>query len=247
MSGPGFSVIVPTMNMAQFLPDAIASIRRQGLPVAEILVVDSGSTDGTAAVVAAHVEAGLPIRRIEAGCAGPGQARNIGLAQARGEIIAFLDADDLWPADKLERQYARLEAAPALEMVSGFVRYFDRLDPDTLAPAADSRSETLFHVHLGACLYRRRLFDRIGGFDESLLYSEDVDLLLRIREQAIPFTILRAVTLYYRRHAGSMMVQPNPRKQLDFRRAVALSLGRRRALGLAGDLPAFERFVEPAP
>jgi glycosyltransferase involved in cell wall biosynthesis len=246
MMAGDISVIIPALNMARFLPDAVASVCRQAIPVMEILVVDPGSTDGTAETVDALAESGAPIRRIEAAPCGPGPARNLGLAQACGRLIAFIDADDVWPADKLARQGARLDAAPEVDLVSGFVRYFDELDPATLAPADGSRTETLFHVHLGACLYRRSVFDRIGGFDESLRYSEDVDLLLRIRERAIPFTILRAVTLYYRRHAGSMTIQPDPRRALDFSRTVALSLMRRRALGLEGDLRPFESFVEPA-
>ena len=247
MTTGDISVIIPALNMAQFLPDAVASIRRQAVPVAEILVIDPGSTDGTADVIATLAGSGLPIRRIEADPCGPGPARNLGLAQASSGLIAFIDADDIWPADKLVRQAARLDAAPDVDMVSGFVRYFEDLDPVSLAPVEGSRTETFFHVHLGTCLYRRGLFDRIGGFDERLRYSEDVDLLLRIREQAIPFTILRAVTLYYRRHPGSMTVQPDPRRALDFSRAVAFSMARRRALGLVGDLPPFEGFVEPAP
>ena len=91
--------------------------------------------------------------------------------------------------------------------MSGFVRYFDVLDRDRLAPAENSRIETLFHVHLGACLYRREVFERIGTFSETLMYSEDVDLLLRVREAEIDFTILRGIMLYYRRHADSMMAQ----------------------------------------
>ena len=239
------SVIIPAFNMARFLPDAIASIARQGVPVAEILVIDPGSTDGTADTVAALTAAGAPIRYIPAENCDPGPARNLGLAQAVGDVIAFLDADDLWPAGKLERQGDRLDAEPAVEMVSGFVRYFEELDPATLAPVEGSRIETLFHVHLGACLYRRSVFDRVGGFDPSLRFSEDVDLLQRIREQAIPFTILRAVTLFYRKHPASMMVQPDPRRTVDFRRSIALSVMRRRKLGQAGDLPPLEASLEP--
>jgi GT2 family glycosyltransferase len=105
--------------------------------------------------------------------------------------------------------------------------------------------ETLFHVHLGACLYRRRVFDRVGGFDPTLRFSEDVDLLQRIREQGIPLTILRAVTLYYRKQPASRRVQPDPRRTLDFRRSVALSVMRRRKLGQLGELPPLEAYLEP--
>ncbi|MBS0560011.1 MAG: glycosyltransferase family 2 protein [Proteobacteria bacterium] len=239
------SVVIPCARMAHFLPDAIGSVMRQDVPVAEILVVDAGPSAETQAVCAGLAASGAPLRVIEAAPCHPGVARNLALAEARGEIIAFLDADDLWPAGKLARQCARLDATPGVGMVSGHVAYFDRLDPARLAPAADARVETVLHVHLGACLYRREVLTRLGGFDPGLRYSEDVDLLLRLREAAIPFTILRATTLYYRRHAGQMMQAADPRREGDFRRALTLSLARRRRLGLRGELPPLESHLEP--
>jgi glycosyltransferase involved in cell wall biosynthesis len=236
------SVIIPCSRMARFLPDVIGSNRRQAVAVDEILVVDDGldpATDATCATLAA------PIRVIHTDPCHPGVARNRGLAEARGDVIGFLDADDLWPASKLGRQCARLDADPEVDMVSGHITYFDRLDPDRLAPAADARTETVLFVHLGACLFRRRLFDRIGAFDPSLRFAEDVDLFLRLREQAVPFVILRAVTLYYRRHEGQMMQSRDPRQEPDFRRAVMLSFQRRRRLGMIRELPLFETYLEP--
>jgi len=240
------SVVMPCARMAHFLPDAVGSVMRQDVPVAEILVVDVGPDAETQSVCAGLALAGAPVCAIEAPPCHPGVARNLALAEARGEIVAFLDADDLWPAGKLARQCARLAAAPGVDMVSGHVAYFDRLDPARLAPAADARVETVLHVHLGACLYRRALLARLGGFEPGLRYGEDVDLLLRMREAAIPFTILRAVTLYYRRHAGQMMLADDPRREGDFRRALMLSMARRRRLGIADELPPLESHLEPA-
>jgi glycosyltransferase involved in cell wall biosynthesis len=244
----GVSVIMPTVNMGRFLPDAVASIARQGCTVAEIVMVDSASVDGTPDIIAQLRKDGAPIRMIESDAQAPSVARNEGIAAARGDVIAFLDADDLWPQGKLARQLGYLQAFPGKGMVTGFVRYFDVLDRARLAPAEDSRIETLFHVHVGACVYRRAVFERIGTFDETLLYSEDVDLLLRVREVGIDFTILRAIMLYYRKHPNSMMAQKNPRRSADFRRAVALSMARRRARGLPPiDLDRFESFIEAVP
>lgn len=240
------SVIIPSLNMAQFLPDAIASIARQSRAVTEIIVVDSYSTDGTADVVHRHKQSGVPIRVMQTGQSGPGAARNVGIASANCDFISFLDADDLWPEGKLVRQLDYLSTFATKGMVSGLVCYFDILDPLRLAPASASRTETLFHVHLGACIYRRSVLERIGTFDESLLYAEDVDLLLRLREAGIDFTILRAVMLYYRKHGASMMAQKNPRKSADFKRVVAKSVIRRRSAGMpAVDLNSFEAFFEP--
>lgn len=232
--------------MARFLPDAIASIARQDRPATEVIIIDSGSTDETADVVKHHIKEGIPIRFIEHERGGPGTIRNVGLAVARCEIIAFLDADDLWPEGKLRRQLDYLDAFGTKGMVSGFVRYFDVLDPVTLAPADNARTETIFNVHLGACVYRRWVFDRIGIFDESQHYSEDFDFMLRVREAGIDFTILRAVTLYYRKHAASMTTQAYSRRLADFHHAVARSIARRRAGGMqASDLKLFESYLEP--
>lgn len=242
---PRVSVIIPNRDMGRFLPDALASIARQAVPVAEILVVDAGSSDDSLAVIAGLAASDPRVRLLHSQAANPSGVRNCGLAEATGEVIAFLDADDLWPEDKLARQLARLAAAPAVDVVSGFVQYFDRLDPASLAPAADSRVETLFHVHLGAALFRRSVFDAVGGFDESLRYSEDVDLLLRIREADTPMTILRARTLYYRRHDASLMSQADPAKERDFKRTLAGSLMRRRRRGVVTPLAPFETLIEP--
>lgn len=240
----GVSVVIPNLNMGRFLPDALASIFRQAEPVHEILLVDAGSEDNSLDIMAGLAARHAQVRLLHSDQRNPSAVRNRGIEAATGDVIAFLDADDLWPADKLSRQLARLRGAPPVSVVSGFVQYFDRLDPEALAPAADSRTEILFHVHLGAAVFRRAVFDEIGLFDASLLYSEDVDLLLRIREADIPMTILRARTLYYRRHDASLMARTTPAKERDFKRVIAGSLMRRRRKG-AGPLPPFETLIEP--
>jgi glycosyltransferase involved in cell wall biosynthesis len=242
---PRISVIIPAFQMGHFLRDAVASIRRQQPAVSEMIVIDAGSTDQTSNVVRQLAAEGAPVRLMELDRCPPGTARNAGLNSASGDLIAFLDADDLWPANKLTRQFGYLEAHPEMSAVSGFVTYFDQLDGATLMPAAAARVETMFGVHVGAWLYRREIFERVGTFDESFLYSEDVDLLMRIREKGLPFTILRDVTLYYRRHPNSMMSQSNPRRHRDFRMAVARSLARRREQSAApADLGSLEQFLE---
>lgn len=240
-------MVIPNLNMGVYLDDALRSIAMQSVPVDEVLIADTGSTDATPAVVARHQGLGLPIRLIEVAGASPAVARNRAIDIAKGEVIGFLDADDLWPEGKLERQLARLAREPAVEMVSGYTCYFEALDRVTLLPASGARTETIFHVHVGACLYRQRVFGRIGGaFDESLVYSEDVDLLLRVREQGVPFSILRSVELFYRKHAASMMARDDPRKDASFRIAARKSLMRRRTAGrLDETLPDFAAFLEP--
>lgn len=247
MSGDALSLIVPNRNMAPFLGDALASIARQRRPLKEILLVEAGSADESVAIAADWRERGLPLEVISAPGANPAQARNAGLEKATGDVIGFLDADDLFPAGKLAAQLARLESTPGVDVVSGLITSFDQLDPATLAPAASSRIEMQTGVNLGACLIRRRVFDRIGILDETQLYSEDTDFILRIFEARIPVTALRQEVLYYRRHPESLMAQANERKQRDFHRALARSIKRRASLGIRGNLPRMEDLLEPPP
>ena len=240
------SVIIPSYNMGHFLEGALRSIQRQDPGVHEVLLIDGGSNDETLAIIGRYQALGLPIQVINEPWRGPAAARNVGIFAATGDVISFLDIDDLWPEGKLRRQLARLESLPKVDMVSGYIRYFDTLGESGLEPAIGSRVEDIFHVHLGACLYRRSVLVGLGGLDPSFTYSEDVDLLLRVREQQIPFTILRSPELYYRLHASSMMHQNDPRKLTDFNRAARQSVLRRRASGQLGQaLPDFSTFLQP--
>lgn len=244
---PSVSVIIPARDMETFLGFALSSIWRQNHREIEVIVVDAGSRDGTADLVERQQEVGRPVRLLRHDAMHPARARNIGVAEARAPLIAFLDADDLWPAGKLERQLGTLSARSDLQMVSGYVTYFETPDEEGLAPMPGSRTETLFHVHVGACIYRREVFETIGGaFDEAFVYSEDVDLLLRVREAGIPFTILRSTELFYRRHPDSMMSRTDPAKEASLALAMNRSLRRRRERGTLGTpLPDFSSFLEP--
>ena len=113
------SLIIPAWNAARTLGETLASAVAQSLPPDEIIVVDDGSTDQTAAIATA---AGA--RLISQPRQGPAVALNTGIAASRGDVLAFLDADDLWPAEKQAQQSARLAAEPALDGVFGQVENF---------------------------------------------------------------------------------------------------------------------------
>jgi glycosyltransferase involved in cell wall biosynthesis len=234
------SVIVPVWNMARFLPDAIASIPK----VHEIIIVAAESDDDTLGVARELDGRRLGVRVLTDPKKGPATARNIGLREASGDVIAFIDADDVWPQGKLAVQLERLDRAPSVDVVAGLVTYFEELDRKSLAPAKRSRIETIFLHHVAAAIFRRSVFDRIGLFDESLMYAEDADLLLRIIEAQVPFVILNTSALYYRRHGDSMMTRDDPRKKGDLARAFAMSLARRRRLGLSLAPVSFDRYFE---
>ena len=237
------SVILPAWNMARFLFDAVASIPA----VHEIIIVASESDDDTVGVAHA-LAARRPEVRVFAGPKKrPAAARNMGLREATGNIIAFNDADDIWPRGRLALQLERLDREPPADVVAGLVAYFEELDRPTLAPAMSSRVKTTFIHSIVAMVFRRSVFDRIGLFDESLTYGEDGDLFLRILEAEVPFVILNTPTLYYRRHGDSMMTRDDPRKKSDLVRVAAMSLARRRKSGQSLALRSFDRYLEEAP
>jgi glycosyltransferase involved in cell wall biosynthesis len=237
------SVIVPSWNIARFLFDAVASIPE----VHEIIVVASESDDDTLEVAQELAARRSEVRVVAGSKKTPAIARNIGLREATGDIIAFNDADDLWPPGKLGLQLKRLRSEPTADVVAGLVTYFGELDHERLAPAASSRVETAFVPNVGSMVFRRSVFDRIGIFDETLMYGEDVDLLMRILEAQVPFVILNMPTLYNRRHGDSMMARDDPRKKSDLTRVVAMSLARRRKSGSSLALRSFDRYIEKAP
>ena len=227
MSGPRISVIVPVFEMGRYLPEAVASIEAQGRDDVEIVLVDDGSTDDTPEVIAGL---GARVVAIRQDNAGPAAARNRGLAAARGELVTFLDADDLWPAGKLELQVGRLDADPALDLVLGriqFVALEDGLVPEVEFEDPDAQTAT--HVHLGSGVYRRSAFDRVGGFDESLRFSEDVDWFMRAREAGLGIAIVPDVTLIYRLHGTNMTREMTP-ADLSLTAVLKKSLDRRRAM-----------------
>lgn len=238
-ANPSVSVIIPVRNGELFIADAIKSIQAQSVAVAEIHVINDGSTDATVEIVSNLARADNSIIIHDGPQKGPGPARNVGLQRATGDVIAFLDCDDLWPADKLQMQLGRLSAAPEVRMVSGFVLYFDKQIENGLEPARDSRTSKIFHVHLGATIYRREVFEEVGLFDEAFTYSEDVDLMLRIREASVPFTIMEEITLYYRRHDDSMTASLTATEKLDFHRSLINSIKRRKAAGITEPLTPF--------
>ena len=244
MKTPKITAIMPVKNGAAYIADAIKSIEQQIIHVSEILVVDDKSTDATSDIVARIAKNNSAIKLLEGPGNGPGPARNVALEIAGGEVITFLDADDLWPENKLKLQITRINQTPHVDVVSGFVRYFDKQAERALEPAKDSRIVDIFHVHLGATIYRKSVFDQLGYFQEEGRYSEDVDFLLRVREAGIPMTILRKVTLYYRRHPDAMTTTVTHNEARDFNSVIMRSIQRRRAIGTTIPMEPFSSLIE---
>lgn len=221
------SVIMPVFNGAAYIKEAIESILKQDTTVTlEIIVVDDGSTDSTADII--HALNNPVIRYIHQSNSGPSKARNTGIRQAQGKLIAFLDADDCWPTDKLKRQLLFLEENRNVDVVGGLIDYF-------YMPGSEYRKEQLkidspvFNVQLGGLIVRREVFERVGYFNEQLRFSEDQDWILRIKESNVTMTILNDIVLLYRIHPGNMTIH-RTLKDLGVLRALKLSLDRRRQM-----------------
>lgn len=213
------SVIIPVYNGEAFLEEAIQSIQQQNYQSLEIIIVDDGSTDRTAAIAASYSK---QIRYIFQPNCGPAAARNKGLEVAHGNVIAFLDVDDLWTPNKLKLQLSYLSRDPS-EVVLGRVQV-ETLDNE---PEFKANTDSMLAFVVGCGLFRKSVFERIGYFDVSLRYGEDIDWFLRAREQNIVITVLPQVTLLHRKHRNNMTRKQNIhdlniitvlRKSLDRRR-----------------------------
>ena len=197
------SVICPAWQAAATLADTVASVRAQLVRPIEILVVDDGSTDDTARI--GETSGATVIRRPHRGVAA---ALNAGIAASRGELLAFIDADDLWPADKLAVQADLLASDRNLAGVLGLVQCF--LSPQ---PEADAQSRCRVPDHLqaawltGAMLIRREAVDKIGLFDEALQAGHAVDWFDRARCLGQVFAMPRRVVLLRRIRPGSLSVR----------------------------------------
>jgi glycosyltransferase involved in cell wall biosynthesis len=205
------AAVIPVYNGAAFVADAIESVLAQTHPVARCVVVDDGSTDGTAEVVERF---GPPVRLIRQANAGVAAARNRGAAEASARYVAFLDADDAWAPRKLERQLAAARELDRPGLVLCDLDLFDdatgaALGREAMRPGPGTlRDMVLFEgVAIVSCsstaLLERSLFDALGGFDPRLSQSADWDFLARAL-LAGPVVSVPEPLVRYRVHASNM-------------------------------------------
>lgn len=211
---PLVSVVIPTYRHREFVLETLNSVWAQTFKDYEVIVVNDGSPDDTAEVLRPLREAGR-IRYLEQPNAGQAAARNRGLAEARGEFIAFLDDDDLWPPEKLQWQVAGLRQAPELGCLGGTCLKFE-VAPPVPVPQGQGRMsidyESLFDgspfISPGQVLIRKCSLQVVGGFDENVWGADDLDLYMRL-SRISGMVRQDRVALYYRLHPG------NASKQLE--------------------------------
>lgn len=212
MSRPLVSAIIPTYNRRDEIVYAVSSVVAQTYPAAciEIIVVDDGGADDTADVLRRIWSDRVRVLRKPNG--GVASARNLGLAAARGEYIAFLDSDDEWFPTKIEKQVAFLTARPQLGMVLtdvelitearvalGTYRRRPHIPVDGYVLRWVLRTPTLVPPSV---MIRRAVYEDVGGFDESLATAEDLDFHLRVAKRWSIGVIEEALTLVRRTSTG---------------------------------------------
>lgn len=232
MTGIFISVVVPAYNAAPFLADALESAvgEMSVLPPGksfEILVVDDGSKDATPEIAAGYAGRGVRClsRSIQGGI---GAARNTGVAAARGELLAFLDADDLWPAGRLALLMAALDSAGRAGVVFGHLRQFAC---PSMAPDVRRRLRVPAEPIAGYCadamVLRRSDFLSVGSFNETLKVGEFIDWFARARDLGFATRLIDQVVLERRIHGANQTIRHRA-DYGDYALALKRTLDRRR-------------------
>ncbi|WP_071188885.1 glycosyltransferase family 2 protein [Trichormus sp. NMC-1] len=185
---PMVSVIIPAYNAAQFLPAAIASVQEQTFSDWELLIINDGSTDDTVAVVRQYQETDNCIHLIHQLNRGVSTARNLGIEKSKGQIIAFLDADDQWLPDKLQQHLQHFQSNSRLGVSFAQVEILTQTGEPT-GQVSSSRLTDLKPKYLlsenpttttSNWVVRKEVFSQVGGFSPDMSYSEDLEWLLRV-------------------------------------------------------------------
>ena len=225
MKSPLVSVVVPVYNGERFLGDALGSIRDQHYGEFEIIVVDDGSTDGSAEISTSFDRVQY-MRQKHQGIA---SAWNSGIEASNGEFVAFLAQDDLWTPNKLSVQVRYMVDHPRLQYTIARARCF--LEPGCAIPSG-FRQELLEEDRVAwvveTMLARKSLFESIGEFDASLSTAEDVDWFLRARDAGTPMAVIPEVLLYRRIHDDNFSYRVVEENAQNLLRVMRQSILRRR-------------------
>lgn len=210
---PTISVVCPAYNSREFVTKTLLTVLQQDLAPAELIVIDDGSTDGTAEVVEEYLrDCPFPARVIRCRHGGAGFARNVGIRAATSEWVAFLDSDDLWTEGKLATLAAVIRTCPDRNFIchqmellglGGIVRSMHLMHPLRLD---ESLAAQLFYRNFftpSAVICRRQLLQDVGPFDSSLLVAQDYDLWIRMAPYMKPICLV-AILGTYRQRSGSI-------------------------------------------
>lgn len=210
------SVIIPVYNSTMYIGEAIESVLKQSFEDYEIIIIDDGSTEDIKGAIHRFLDEYDNIRLVRQNNLGPGPARNTGIRLAKGKWIAFLDADDVWLPEKLEKQIAYLKKYPDA-LVSGGRQELDCTSGQTVLTESKvffknfaKRAETLTYLlevsyfcPLSSLVMKKKYIEDVGMFDKSLATVEDDDLIFRLVRKH-PFYCISDVVVLRRKHKENM-------------------------------------------
>lgn len=211
---PRVSIVIPTFNCARYIRSAVESVLNQAYRDYEIIVVDDGSTDETADIVARY---GDKVRYFYQANSGVSAARNRALKTATGAFVAYLDADDLWYPQKLARQIQFFDAHADCGLLHSDVSVIDEQDQMIYArfnaqtsraiPQGCCKHDLLrrCHIQTPTVMERRECIEKIGGFDERLLVGEDYMHWIMVAWEGWTFGYIDEPLAKYRWRTGSLM------------------------------------------
>ena len=194
------NVILPLYNGRDFVAVAIRSVLAQTYTPFELLVIDDGSVDGGMEVVPRDPR----IRYFRQDNAGVAAARNLGIRESDGELITFIDQDDIWVPEKLQIQVAFLQEHPEIDYV--IARQKIRLAPGVSRPAwlkPEHLEESRTGFLPGTLMVRRKVFDDFGLFNPSLRSGSDSDWFFRVKDQGVPMQIMDQIVLLRNIHRNN--------------------------------------------
>lgn len=218
------SALIPCYNAAPYLAEALDSVLSQSRAPDEVIVLDDGSTDDSAAVARGF---SAKVRYVRQENQGIGAARNAALALAQGDWVTFLDADDLWAPGAIAARAAVVDSDPTFDFVFGLTEEF--LNP-AVGPASlvAGRAPPVAARVAGAALIRKQLFDKVGGFDTSLKLGETIDWIARMSEAGAKVAQIDRLVLRRRIHPTNT-VRREVANQGDYLKVLKASLARRAA------------------
>jgi glycosyltransferase involved in cell wall biosynthesis len=227
------SCIVPVFNQAHYLSAALESIFAQTLPVSELIVVDDGSTDDVKAVLA---KIRKQIRYVRQENAGPAAARNRGVRMAQGEWLSFLDGDDLWHPEKLERQFCLMQSRPDVDYCLAYRHNFweaSMADEEARLRAIDHPVvEDAPGYDFQSLFLKKSVFEKVGYINEALRTAEDTDWLVRAQDLGLKCEVIEKVLFQRRLHTTNISYQTNTQEGYKYRQELILGrIARRKREG----------------
>lgn len=220
------SVIIPVYNAAQYIAQAIQSVLDQTYKVHEIIVVDDGSTDNSSAIIQQFSDVIYLFKENS----GVSATLNLGVRNISGDFIAFLDADDYWAIDKIEKQMLEFNKDSNLELVFGHHKCFYSKNAEELSQDELINSQlTLPAFFKGALLAKKESFFKVGLFDETIVMGDFLDWYRRALDINVCIKMIPDIVLFRRIHGENMSIR-NQAKISDFVKIMKASMDRRRLL-----------------